>query len=523
MKNRLTVIAVAVAVAACGGIPTPEPASVPLRIEPVITRATEVNFESGDAIGLTVIREDGSVYADNALLTYDGSSFAGDLKWYSGDNGTCSLKAFYPYSAADFPTSFTVGTDQRGGTGAYDLMLAAKQDVKPQEEPVTMVFRHQLSRIVMSLENEAGIEIESITLKGLHTTVHFAEDTEDGGPIAYVDESDPKGDIVMEAVKPGLSYRAIVVPQTMAFGVAVRTRGGASLVQDFTEVTMKPGYSYTITGKVSAEGIAFRLSGEISAWDDGGDIEPDGDPSGDDFKDNGDSFSYHGKDYATVVLPDGSRWMAEPLAYLPAGRTVSDDPAAGDVWYPYSSDGANVTVLKDEESIKSLGYLYSFDALLGTSVTGDNFDKLEGAQGICPPGWHIPSRADWFALCGYSNRSAYLGESGSMEDHSAVFWDETDGYASVPGFNAGGFNFTLSGAMVNNKFQALLVDESVCSVPELYGRNRMTYIASSTPNSATQYFVVMTTFTKSYPKGRVTLAYAPLGKAGVQVRCVKDK
>lgn len=504
--------------AACGREPAPEPLPAAMRIEPVITRATEVDFETGDRIGLTVTRSDGSVYADNALMTYDGTAFSGDLKWYSGDDGPCSLKAFYPYAQTGFPTSFTVAADQRQGAGANDLMTASKADVKPQEEPVTMVFRHRLSRIVVTLDNPAGIGIESITLKGLYATIHFQEDGE-----PFIDTSDPRSDIVMEAVNPGVSYRAIVVPQTMAFGVGVKTSSGASLVQAFTEVTMKPGYSYTITGKVSAEGIAFKLSGEISAWDDGGTIDPDDDkPEEPAYEEHDGWFSYDGLRYDTVTLSNGQVWMATPLAFLPAGKTVSDNPASGSVWYPYSTDGTTVTVLKDEESIAQKGLLYSYDAIFGTTVGEDNYDRLEGARGICPPGWHVPTRSEWYSLCGASNASRYLGESGSQTDPSALFWDQAAGYAPVGAFEAAGFRALLSGCIANNAYNVLKVDSSVCSLEQFFGQNRMAYIASSSPNSPTQMFALMTTFTSVNHLGKVSLGFATLGKTGLQVRCTKD-
>lgn len=508
----------AMMMAACGREPAPEPLPADLRIEPVITRATEVDFETGDRIGLTVTRGDGSVYADNALMTYDGTAFSGGLKWYSGDDGPCSLKAFYPYSEAGFPTLFTVAADQRQGAGTNDLMTAAKTGVKPQEEPVTMVFRHRLSRIVMTLDNPAGIELESITLKGLYTTIHFSENDE-----SFIDENDPRSDVVMEAVNPGLSYRAIVVPQTMAFGVSVKTRSGASLVQSFTEVTMKPGYSYTITGKVSAEGIAFKLSGEINAWDDGGTIDPvDDAPTEPEYEEHDGWFSYGGLRYDTFTLSNGQVWMATPLAFLPAGKTVSDNPASGSVWYPYTTDGKSVTVLKDEESIARKGLLYSYDAIFGTTIGEDNYDKFEGARGICPPGWHIPTRAEWYTLCGYSTSSKYLGESGAQTDPSALFWDQGAGYAPVGAFLAAGFREFLSGCIANNAYNVLMVDSSVCSVEDLYGQNRMAYIAGSSPNSPTQMFALMTTFTSVNNLGKVSLGFATLGKTGLQVRCIKD-
>lgn len=204
--------------------------------------------------------------------------------------------------------------------------------------------------------------------------------------------------------------------------------------------------------------------------------------------------------------------------------TVSDDPAAGDVWYPYSTDGTNVTVLKDEASIKAKGYLYSYNALLATEITADNFDKLEGVQGICPPGWHIPTRQEWFVLCGNSNRSALLGEpTGTKIDNAALFYDTTLNYAPVSKFNEAGFNFTLSGCIGNSKYSALMIDSSVSDVESYFGQNRMAYIAASSANSATQFFALMTTFTMPNAKGKVSLSYATLGKVGVQVRCIKDR
>ena len=523
MKRIVILMGAAMVMAACGQKPEPERLPAALRIEPVITRATEVDFETGDRIGLTVTRGDGSVYADNALLTYDGSAFSGDLKWYSGDDAPCSLKAFYPYAQTGFPTSFKVSADQRAGAGENDLMIATKRNVKPQEEPVTMVFRHMLSRIVMTLDNPAGIGIESITLKGLYTSVNISEDADCDGIVTFIDESAPKSDIIMEEVKTGVSYRAIVVPQTMAFGVSVKTRSGASLVQSFTEVTMKPGYSYTITGKVTAEGIAFKISGEITAWDDGGVIDPGGDvPAEPEYEEHDGWLSYAGLRYDTFTLSNGQVWMATPLAFLPAGQTVSDNPASGNVWYPYSTDGKTVTVLKDVESIAQRGYLYSYDAIFGQHVDETNFDKFEGARGICPPGWHVPTRAEWFALCGYSTSSKYLGESGAQTDANALFWDQAAGYAPVGAFVAAGFRALLSGCIANNAYNALMTDSSVCSVEELYGYPRMAYIASSSPNSATQLFALMTTFTSTNHLGKVSLGFATLGKTGLQVRCIKD-
>ena len=40
-------------------------------ITPIITRATEVNFENQDQIGLSITKEDGTEYAKNELMTFN--------------------------------------------------------------------------------------------------------------------------------------------------------------------------------------------------------------------------------------------------------------------------------------------------------------------------------------------------------------------------------------------------------------------------------------------------------------------
>ena len=507
--------------AGCGERHEPEAVPAQISIEPVITRATEVDFESGDVIGLTVTRQNGGSYAENARMTFDGGTFSGDLKWYAEGSELSDLLAYYPYMDGGFPTSYTVGTDQRGGAGRYDLMLATKRGVRPQAEPVTMEFRHQLSQVVLTVEGDGAV-VEQAVLKGLLTTIDFAPSS-DGTPVATASGS--KADIIMEEVATGHRYRAIVVPQTMSFGVSVKTSSGGSVVEDFTEVTMQPGYSYTITAKVSAEGISFGLTGSIHAWDNGGTIEPSDpvDPEEPDYEEHDGYIVYAGTRYDTVTLSNGQTWMASPLSYVPAGYTVSDNPAEGGIWYPYSSDGKVVTVLKDEDKILEKGYLYSYDAIFRTTIDESNYDKFEGTQGICPPGWHVPARAEWYALCGASNASKYLGETGNQTDASALFWDKSAGYATVGAFIDAGFRSFLSGCIANTAYNALIVDSSVCSVEEYFGANRMAYIACSSPNSPTQLFALMTTFTSSaYPAGRVSLSFATLGKTGVQLRCIKD-
>ena len=67
MKRYFTIALAALALAACQQ--TVEPQMVPgkVQVEPVITKATEVNFETGDQIGLTITKVNAAEASDEAF------------------------------------------------------------------------------------------------------------------------------------------------------------------------------------------------------------------------------------------------------------------------------------------------------------------------------------------------------------------------------------------------------------------------------------------------------------------------
>ena len=522
MKRSIFFLALAASVAFVGcnrNIDPVNPAPGKLVVEPLITRSLSLNFKDGNVIGLDVVKADGTAHATNAPLKYSGTAFSGDLMWYEGGGEACSLKAYYPYQAAGFPETFTVDLDQSKGTDASDFMTASENDVYPTAAPVLMKFKHKFAQLNIVVDNATGVELDGVTIKGVVPTALISET--DGEVTATADPDADPADIKAEALVAGKSYCVVIVPQTFkSLGVAVAVKNGSVILSGVEGAELKAGYSYTLNVSVLPDQVRVSIGGDIQNWEDGGSLN--GGSYEEPFEEYDDHFVYGGRSYDIVTLANGSIWMAEPLAFVPAGKTVSGDPAAGEIFYPYSSDGTNVTVLTDDASIKKFGYLYKYDALMGTRINEENFDKLEGSQGICPPGWHIPTRTEWFDLCGTSNASKYLGESGTQTKDNALLIDPVAGYSTVAMFNEAGFNFVLTGCIANNRYNALICDSSVCGVEEYLGSNRMAYIATSTCNSATQYFAAMTTFTSANNLGKVSLSFATLASAGVSVRCTKN-
>lgn len=492
----------------------PQPVAGKIAVDPLITRATETDFQNGDKMGLTITRG-GEVFTKNKCFTYDGKQFTSDLSWYTDGEQESCFTAYSPYQES-VPLTFTVQQDQSAeGYAASDLMLARKDAVTPQAS-VTMLFKHALTRIVVNVDNKAKAKIIKVTLKN-------------AVPSADVDFNDMnvsvKGseaqDIVMQALKKDEKYAAIVIPQTVKLSVEIEIQGGKRLSKSLVETTLKNGGQYSISAVVMPSDVIVGISGDIENWDDEGEIQ-EKELS---FHEYENYFEYDGQNYNTVVLADGNKWMAENLHYLPDGKKLSSTPGdAAGVWYPYTVESGAAKVLTDEASIKAKGYLYDYNTIVGGKITADNFSSFESCRGICPPGWHVPSRAEWFALCGNSNRCTYLEEStGTKTDANAFYYDAAYSAGTVVKFNEAGFNFPLTGTIANNAYNLLLVDSSVCEVESLYGGLRMTYLACSTANSATQFFGLMTTFTATNNKGKVSLSYVTLEKGAVALRCVKDK
>jgi len=256
------------------------------------------------------------------------------------------------------------------------------------------------------------------------------------------------------------------------------------------------------------------------------------------------ALEYGGAKYQTVELPDGKRWMAEPLRYIPDGATVSDDPSdeSAKIFFPYtySSIQRDTTVKsgkttikvtgvpeakKDDGSIAKLGLLYTYEAIFGQEITAENYMMFEGAKGICPEGWHIPSRDDWFGLIGNSLK-CYGEGSAPADDPSAAFYNKNYKGAKVASFNEAGFNFVLGGAAsvsTARTYGTLPISDQNSTVEAWYGMPSLTYLASSTASPTFPNFMAVgTTFTSSaYPEGRVSIMQAKAA-TGLQVRCVKD-
>ena len=521
MKRYLSISLAVLAIAACQKPVQPEAAPGKVQIEPVITKATEVNFENGDKIGFTMTKVNGAeAYADNAALTFDGTVFSGDLKWYADAYSEADVYAYYPYNANGTPAAYAAVLDQTAGIAQADFMAAAKKGVLPTPNAITMVFKHLMTKLVINIDNQSGAEVNTVKILGGDAACdidlpNLAVLPASGGMSTELTE------ITAYEATAGKVWQAIVIPQTVKLSVEVSLSSGKKITQPLAEMTLKSGGQYTINARLLQDDMIVSATGEIENWTDEGDIEFDGEGTTEDtpveFTEYDGYFVYDGAEYKTVTLADGNTWMAENLRFIPRGMTVSSDPAedAG-IWYP----AANADKVADPALAETLGLLYDASTAFGAEITADNAGTFEGTQGICPEGWHIPTVSELTGLVGQCSNSALTNPDGA-------YFDPVIKGASLAALKEAGWEWQFAGAR-NKANTAGKGSYLVTSYNDIYGV--MSYVMGSTMYQPTtnedgslknvQYYYLMTTYNASNEK--VTVAYGNF-LSGASIRCVKNK
>ena len=194
----------------------------------------------------------------------------------------------------------------------------------------------------------------------------------------------------------------------------------------------------------SADGIS-KLSvwenlGTTSEWDDSvidnlggawplhyGDIDNDGDidlvcggSSANDIKwyknelyNNETVSDFDGNQYHTVQIGD-QVWFKENLKSL----HYSDGTEITEVW-TYDDDESNADIY---------GRLYTWNAAM-------NYTTIEGAQGVCPTGWHLPTDDEWTELGNYLGGNSVAG--GKLKSTGTDIWETPNtGATNESGFSA---------------------------------------------------------------------------------------
>lgn len=252
-------------------------------IHPSQTKATATEFENGDKIGVYIAKTDmpleiGGNTLNNEQLTLTSGTWtpSKNLFW---DEGTYNAYAYYPYmdvtSIEDQPVS--VATDQSSpetdgklsGYEASDLLYAKTSNVAASTSPVTLNFKHIMSKLTIRLVK--GEDFEGDMPTDAEIFIHNTVPTATFDVSAGIVTRDVKGKktTIKARQESDFQFGAIIVPQRLDNRVPlveVIMKGVSYLFE--SKFLFKPGVDHLVNLVITdnPEQVKIEVGGEIENW-----------------------------------------------------------------------------------------------------------------------------------------------------------------------------------------------------------------------------------------------------------------
>ena len=234
--------------------------------------------------------------------------------------------------------------------------------------------------------------------------------------------------------------------------------------------------------------------------------------------------------YKTVKIGEQT-WMAENLAYLPVvNKPETAITCAGEpFYYVWNYDGEDKAAAKNTDEYKMYGVLYNWYAAMNQqNATGGDAEAIpSGIKGICPDGWHLPSKAEWKKLEGYVASQLDPVKGNVWTDDFGDEYSDSDcknvwsALTSLEGWAESG-NTSTNPDLANgprNTFKFNLIPSGECFQTGTFGTSKsMTYFWTTDMQSqgAGNISFSNNDYLPTYSK------YGIIAKRGYPVRCVKD-
>ena len=252
-------------------------------IHPSHTKATATEFENGDKIGVYIAKTDmpleiGGNTLNNEQLTLTSGTWtpSKNLFW---DEGTYNAYAYYPYmdvtSIEDQPVS--VATDQStaetdgklSGYEASDLLYAKTSNVAASTSPVTLNFKHIMSKLTIRLVK--GEDFEGDMPTDAEIFIHNTVPTATFDISAGIVTRDVKGKktTIKARQESDFQFGAIIVPQRLDNRVPlveVIMKGVSYLFE--SKFLFKPGVDHLVNLVITdnPEQVKIEVGGEVENW-----------------------------------------------------------------------------------------------------------------------------------------------------------------------------------------------------------------------------------------------------------------
>lgn len=183
---------------------------------------------------------------------------------------------------------------------------------------------------------------------------------------------------------------------------SVTLKVGNKVISEVTKVPFTHEYTFEVGQAEGALKIELTIKGDQGAMSTSEinvtleNTEPTPEPEEGEIVDPRDNHVYK------VVTIGEQTWMAENLAYLPqVNKPATAVTCTGELYYyVWNYDGEDKVAAKNTTEYKKCGVLYNWYAAMNQqNATGGDPEAIpSGVKGVCPTGWHVPSKAEWKKL-----------------------------------------------------------------------------------------------------------------------------
>ncbi len=241
------------------------------------------SFDEGELVSVEITPTGGSmqssVYRAGAATEENGyknplTAYSRAITW-PANNGTVSIRAYYPSTVASSTTAFTVQDDQSADDDykLSDLMYADAVNGQAKVSSVPLTFHHALSKIVVNIVGTGSVTPE--VLDGCELSVKACKTaTITNGVATPVADATAAEDYGYIKIGTGATVAGIIVPQTI---------DGSGTAQPFIRVKLnnknlyfklttsktfaeRKKYTYTLGLSIGPSDSISLIKSEITDW-----------------------------------------------------------------------------------------------------------------------------------------------------------------------------------------------------------------------------------------------------------------
>ena len=251
--------------------------------QPSQTRDTASAFEEGDRIGLYVAEASSPLEMSGNLVNNEALTLTAG-KWIPSrnlfwDEGQYNAYAYYPYMKVESieDQDIEVATDQSlpGESGsmspyeASDLLYAQTKGVAASASPVSLTFRHLMSRLTIRLvkgeDFEGDMPTDAVIL--IHNTVPTASVDLSAGIVTRKTKGIKR--TIKARQESNFQFGAIIVPQRLDNRVPlveVVMKGVSYLFE--SRFLFKPGVNHLVNLVITnnPDQVKIEVGGEVENW-----------------------------------------------------------------------------------------------------------------------------------------------------------------------------------------------------------------------------------------------------------------